>query len=322
MIELPVKPALVSVAIPIFNHARFIRECLDSVAAETYPLIEVVAIDDGSTDASYEIASEWVQQNAGRFVRAEVRKQENIGLNQTLNRLARMARGEFFIPLASDDLLLPGGIMARVEALWANPQWLAVFSDCIVVDESGTVVHKSGLGDLYHADKTALSHPETIETELVWRWSVPGATLMMRRSALLIESQIGPYPEELTVEDRWFYLTALSKKALGFLDVPVGGYRLHRNQTITARSESASYGVAKADELCLTSSGHWRLHMWLLSNMISPKPRNFLGRVWNSLLWRTDRYFRRAILYLNSRKAARLFIGRPRGARPPLGILD
>ena len=302
--------ALVSVAIPIFNHACFIRNCLDSVAAETYPLIELIVIDDGSTDASYKIAFDWVQKNAGRFVRTDIRKQENIGITRTLNRLARMARGEFFLPLASDDFLLSGGITARAQALLSNPQWLAVFGDCTVVDEIGTIIHKSGLSDLHRADKTALSHPETIETELVLRWSVPGPVLMIRRSAMLLKSQIGPYPEELKVEDRWFYLTALSKKALGFLDVPVAGYRLHANQTTRARSEITQDGVMKCEALCLDKfSGLSRLTLLInniIFNNISRKRRSFFVRVRESLMWRNFSYLKRAVLYWNSRKAARL----------------
>jgi glycosyltransferase involved in cell wall biosynthesis len=122
MVEAPIDFALVSVIVPVYNHERFICSCLESVAGETYPRMELIVIDDGSTDDSFDLATDWAKISASRFVRVEVSKQQNSGLNCTLNRLIRMARGEFIVILASDDVLIAGGILARVRALLSNPQ--------------------------------------------------------------------------------------------------------------------------------------------------------------------------------------------------------
>lgn len=225
-------PGLVSVLVPIYNHAKFVSQCLDSIAAEIYPSIEVIAIDDGSSDTSFEVVQNWRQANPNCFERFVLLRQENQGLTRTLNKLILLSRGEYIVPLASDDVLLPGGMGARVDGLRARSHWLAVFGDCEVIDEKGNQLHASGLADLYGADKVALSNEPTIALELILRWSVPGPTLMVRRTAYLGVRGVGLYPEQLVVEDRDLFLRLLARQGVGFVDQRVSRYRLHQTNTI------------------------------------------------------------------------------------------
>jgi glycosyltransferase involved in cell wall biosynthesis len=113
----------VSVLIPSYNHEKFVSACLDSVARETYPDIEILLIDDGSRDRTYDVACAWRDLHAGRFARIDMQRQDNAGLTRTLNRLIEKSRGQYIALLASDDMLAEGGIAARVEALHSHPQW-------------------------------------------------------------------------------------------------------------------------------------------------------------------------------------------------------
>jgi glycosyltransferase involved in cell wall biosynthesis len=302
-----IEPVLVSVVVPIYNHARFLRACFESIGSETYSNIELLAIDDGSTDGSYDVAKEWMDQNSGRFARVELKKQKNAGITSSLNGLLRMSCGEYIVLLASDDILLPGGILARIQALQKNPQWLAVFGDCKVIDDAGATIHQSGLVDLYKGDKEALRHAQTIETELIWRWSVPGPVTMARRAAYFSQDGIGFYPEDLRVEDRYFYLAALSRHALGFVDFPVGGYRLHSNQSISTSALALSESVLKADERFVSRfSGPSSLALWIRSRTLYVNKASFAGRVQHALLYRARAFIGRMVLYLNSRTARKL----------------
>ena len=218
---------LVSVIIPSYNHARFVEACLSSIVADGYPAIEVILIDDGSTDETFERVSAWRASHPDAFVRFHAERQSNHGLNPTLNKLLRLANGRYVCPLASDDMLAPGGIACRVAALQRNPAWLAVFGDCDVIDNDGRQTHASAMVDLHGADKIALANPRRIETELIWRWSVPGPVLLADRDIFFGPAGYGLYPEGRIVEDRDFYLSALAKKQLGFVDYKVASYRLH-----------------------------------------------------------------------------------------------
>ena len=223
MSELP----LVSVIIPLYNHAAYVEECLDSVLNSHYPHLEVLVLDDGSSDDSYDRVTLWRERHRDAFNNFQLMRQENQGITKTLNTLVSQARGQLLTLLASDDALLPNGVRTRVDALNEHPEWLAVFGDCVVVDEKSRLLYSSSLADLYPANKAALADPRFIKEELVIRWCVPGPVFMARKEAYDVQSGVGLYDPSSSVEDRDFYLRLLAKNSLGFLDRPVATYRVH-----------------------------------------------------------------------------------------------
>ena len=94
----------VTVCIPSYNHAKYVNEAIDSVIAQTYREIELVIIDDGSTDESLETIRKKQTQIADRFIRHEVRSRGNKGLPITLNEALAWSNGKYFVMLSSDDI--------------------------------------------------------------------------------------------------------------------------------------------------------------------------------------------------------------------------
>jgi glycosyltransferase involved in cell wall biosynthesis/DNA-binding beta-propeller fold protein YncE len=124
---------LVSVVIPSYNHAAYIEQALDSVFAQTYPNLELIIIDDGSTDGSPEIIQKKLQNCPfpHRFM-----CRENRGAHATLNEAIHLARGAFVNPLNSDDLFEPTRIADMVEAVAGHGfEW--GFTGCDYIDGSG-----------------------------------------------------------------------------------------------------------------------------------------------------------------------------------------
>ena len=227
---------LVSVLIPVYNHARYVRQCLDSLLTEGWSNLEVLVTDDGSTDNSFEVIQEWRTEHPNAFVRFELTKQENQGLTKTLNRLVAKDTGEFVTLVASDDYLLPEGISSRVSYLQQNPHLLAVFGDCVVVNEGNHQILSSALTSIYKrsARPAALLCPDLISLELILRWSVSGPGLLLRKEAFERNAGVGPYDESLVVEDRDFYLRLLSRRSLGFINQIDAAYRWHQNNSVKA----------------------------------------------------------------------------------------
>jgi glycosyltransferase involved in cell wall biosynthesis len=213
--------------IPSHNHARYVGTCLDSVAQQNYPVLEVVLIDDGSTDDTFETVMAWKESHPRRSFELHCTRQVRQGIPVTANRLVRAARGDILIPLASDDLILPDGIHLRVDALQRHPDWWGVFGDCVVIDGDGQRLWESGLSDVYHADKEALADDSLRRMELILNWCVPGPVFAVRRFAYDPEVGVGPYDESLLLEDRDFFLRLLAMQRLGFLDHQVAAYRWH-----------------------------------------------------------------------------------------------
>jgi hypothetical protein len=117
----PRAPApLVTVVVPLFNHAANVLECLESLAASTYTDWEVVVVDDGSTDAGAANVEAWIAANGDRPARL-YRHPVNRGLSQARNTAIAAARGELVLMLDSDNLVRPSGIERLVAALDANP---------------------------------------------------------------------------------------------------------------------------------------------------------------------------------------------------------
>lgn len=216
---------LVSILIPLYNNERFIFQCLDSIVQDPYPSKEIIILNDGSTDNSLDVVQKWYIKNedtlSGLF---KLKTRENLGLCKTLNELVLMAQGDYIALLASDDFLLPGGVQARVDYLQKRPDKLAVFADCIVVDENSNLICKSGIEDLHRGRKRYLINESLCGYELVFHWCVPGPVFMTRRETYHI---VGLYDETLPVEDWDYYLRLVSKNLLGFIDHPVAAYRLH-----------------------------------------------------------------------------------------------
>ena len=110
-------PPLVSVLVPAFNHQEYIKCCLDSIAESSYLPLEILVIDDGSSDATYARACAWMDDNAHRVKRVTVCRQANQGITRTLNALISLARGEYIALLGSDDVLESDGIALRLSLI-------------------------------------------------------------------------------------------------------------------------------------------------------------------------------------------------------------
>ncbi|HEV7766894.1 MAG TPA: glycosyltransferase family A protein [Thermoanaerobaculia bacterium] len=104
--------SLVSVIVPIHNGERFLEAALDSVAAQTYEAIEVIVVDDGSTDKGAAIA-------ADRGIKVVVQRQRGAGAAR--NAGIDVARGEILAFLDQDDLWLPTKLQRQVEILTTHP---------------------------------------------------------------------------------------------------------------------------------------------------------------------------------------------------------
>ena len=105
---------LVSVIIPVYNGARFLRACLESVFAQTYRPFEVIVVDDGSVDDSGRIAQSFPEV---RYI-----QQANQGVAAARNKGLEAARGEFYAFLDQDDLWKPEKLKLQIEYLQSHPE--------------------------------------------------------------------------------------------------------------------------------------------------------------------------------------------------------
>lgn len=129
---------LVTVGIAHFNLGRYLPETLTSLAAQTYPHVEVIAIDDGSTDA--ESVAVFAELEA-RYPQWRFLRQANAGIGATRNRCLAEARGAFFIPVDADNVCRPDMIAAFARGLVRNPQFAAMTCYFLGFEEPGEFLY-------------------------------------------------------------------------------------------------------------------------------------------------------------------------------------
>lgn len=113
----PDKQPLVSIIIPVYNSESFLKETIDSVLASTYKPIEIIIIDDGSTDGSATIA----QSYADAYSHVHFYQQENKGVAAARNNGIDKSHGEYILPVDSDDLISPDYIAEAVAVFASSP---------------------------------------------------------------------------------------------------------------------------------------------------------------------------------------------------------
>ena len=104
---------LVTVVVPVYNVRPFLETCLDSLLQQTYPYLEILLIDDGSTDGSGDLCDHYARKDS----RIQVIHQENGGLGAARNEGIRRARGEYLSFVDSDDWVSPAMIQELYQAL-------------------------------------------------------------------------------------------------------------------------------------------------------------------------------------------------------------
>ncbi|RJX34527.1 MAG: glycosyltransferase [Desulfurivibrio sp.] len=121
----------VSVIIPSYNHQRYIAQAITSVLDQTWPGIDLLVIDDASTDDSAAVISRILAERGGfRFIH----RQHNRGLISSLNEGLAMAEGQYFCELSSDDYLPLDSIEKRVRFLAQHQDQVALFADAFLVN--------------------------------------------------------------------------------------------------------------------------------------------------------------------------------------------
>ena len=208
---------LVSIVIPTYNRARFIGQAVTSALNQTHRELEVIVVDDGSTDNTQSILSTF-EDTRLKIVRLE----KNSGRSRARNIALRAARGEYVSFLDSDDYYLPGKIELQVNYLRENPATDMIYTASACVDENDASLdyfYRAPVsGDIYK--EIAFFKPLTI--------TLP--TVMLRRHVV---DEVGPFDEAMDRFEDTDYWRRISKRfRVGAIDEVTCHIRTHKGNHI------------------------------------------------------------------------------------------
>lgn len=209
---------LVSVVISNFNYGRFIAEAIESVLEQTYRNVELIVVDDGSTDSSRDIIKSYRDRIISVF-------QENAGQGAAFNAGLTYASGEFICFLDADDYYRKDKVEKVVSAFESHPEWVQISHGRTSIDANGNILGR---------DPTFFNQGDVTPLLLKWgryAWAITSA-LSYRRSVL---DKLSPIPSRPRAADTYLTATTPFYGAVGAINEPLMFYRKHgknrRSQT-------------------------------------------------------------------------------------------
>lgn len=130
------KPPTVSVVMCVYNGERFLREAVESILNQTFTDFEFIIVDDGSTDNSWQILTEYATQDDRITL---IRNETNMGISRSANRGLARVRGKYIARTDADDISLPNRLARQVDFLESHPEIGVLGGSIQLIDSSGKV---------------------------------------------------------------------------------------------------------------------------------------------------------------------------------------
>lgn len=203
---------LVSVICLCYNHARFVREALESVLAQTYRALEIIVVDDGSTDASVEVIREFIRDHPQiQFIALP----RNIGNCAAFNRALALAKGEYVVDFATDDVFVAERLEKQValfESLDAS--YGVVFTDVQYIDGQSRPF-RNHYEHLFSKGLLPYVPQGDVYAAILRYYFVSSPSMLVRRAVL---DELHGYDESLAYEDFDFWIRSSRIYKYAFLD--------------------------------------------------------------------------------------------------------
>ena len=234
---------LVTVVCLCYNHEAFVIESLESVVNQIYPSVELIIVDDCSTDNSKKTILTWLEKHPEiPFITNET----NLGNTKAFNKALQQAKGEYIIDLATDDVLLPHCIQTQIRAfqnsvlknlgvVYGNAEQINEDSSFnayyFPVNDQKKVIKKRITGDIY-------------ENVLSDFYSMCTVSAMIKKSVF---DHLGGYDENLAYEDLDFWIRASRIYEYDFIDEPIMQKRILSNSLATNFYKKNDHRTKKID---------------------------------------------------------------------------
>lgn len=235
---------LVTIICLCYNHAPWVVEALDAALGQAYPHLELIVVDDASTDTSKQVIEAWLADKPQvQFLPL----QENLGNCRAFNRALALARGAYVIDLAADDVLLPERVALGVAAMeQAGPEWGVHFCDAYYINEQGALLKTHYKRDI--EGRLLQEVPQGwVYRQVLERYFICTPSMMMRRQVL---ESLGGYDESLAYEDFDFWVRSARHWKYLYSDQILVKKRILPRSWSARQYEKASAQLASTLKVC------------------------------------------------------------------------
>ncbi len=218
----------ISLIVPVYNVEKYLKKCIESILKQTYENLEILLIDDGSTDKSPKICDDYAQKDS----RIKVFHKENEGLSATRNLGIKLSTGEFIAFIDSDDELSEDFCEILIKAITKQNCDVASVALTMTRENGYKIVTSNDIGEIYHNSKLHVYNKDTILKEVLLRHSFKNyiCTKLYRRE--LFNSCL--FKEKISYEDVLFtYEMTKHVNKIAYVDKVCYKY-LKRKNSITA----------------------------------------------------------------------------------------
>lgn len=250
---------LVTVVCISYNHERFLEEAIHSISKQTYPAIEVILMDDASTDNSAAMLHSLAKKLP--FPYKMIIHSANKGLCKTFNEALALAQGKYVIDFAADDILLPNRIEEQVKRLEeAGSQVAICYSDALIVDEAGR--EKGLFSKIQQVD--TFWEGKVFKHLFEYPFICPPSVMFMTE----ILKEAGGYDKNLSYEDFDCWMRLARNYDFVCVNAPLVRYRKVSNSMSNAKSrkkqhlQSTCRIIEKAKELVRNQDELNALYHW------------------------------------------------------------
>jgi glycosyltransferase involved in cell wall biosynthesis len=216
---------LVTIICLCYNHESYVVETLNSVINQSYPSIELIIVDDCSSDNSKRIITTWIEKKPEiQFITNET----NLGNTKSFNKALELAKGEFVIDLAADDMLLPNCVVLQINA-FKNSN----YKNLGVVYGNVELISENGSFDSYYFPVN--NQKKAIENRItgdIYKYVLSGSNSICSVSAMIkktVFDRLQGYDETLAYEDLDFWIRASRLYEFDFIDEPLVQKRIVTN---------------------------------------------------------------------------------------------
>lgn len=216
---------LVSIIISAYNHELYVEQCLNSIINQTYKNIELIIINDGSTDNTDMKIRFLEQRLRNRFTRYVYMNKQHEGVCKTLNRALMIAQGDYIITFASDDVMMPERVELQVRYLEQHKDYGFVYTD-------GYRIFSRGIIDIYapYDIRAKFSYYMQFKEGYILDYMLeniflkPTVTICATRKCY---NKIGFFDESMPSEDPDIYIRMVQAAAVGYINIPLTIHRMH-----------------------------------------------------------------------------------------------